>query len=107
VVLNSEGVNFDISGISDDVGVPNFPIVTVRFIKNVNKFDRNNSLSHWDAINSDVNFRDKVLKIAMMNQGVFLWQGAGVVTDAHTDEDISYVLRAYERCIKKLSFLLK
>jgi len=54
-------------------------------------------------INSDFEMREKVFKLAMINEGFYTFHGFGALSDAHTDEEIQSSLDAVERIAKKWS----
>ena len=96
-ILDAKGICSDVTGDLASSPISGFPIGTVRFIVDREKYARSkNPLAHWDEAVSDVYFRNHVSKAALALKGVFSWQGLGVLTAAHTQTDIECILRAYE-----------
>lgn len=57
----------------------------------------------WNPDISDVELREKIFKLAMINEGFFTFHGYGAISDAHTEEEIQSSLDAVERIAKKWS----
>lgn len=95
-IMSTNGIEVDITGESNDSSIPNFPIGTIRFIKNKNKYKRNRAISHWDHDSLDIDMRDRISKLALMLKGFYTWQGLGVVTAAHSKKDINRLISAYD-----------
>jgi len=55
----------------------------------------------WDPQTCDIEMREKIFKLAMLNEGVNIFHGFGAVSAAHTDQDIQFSLDAVERIAKK------
>ena len=56
----------------------------------------------WNPAVCDVEMREWVLKLAMLNEGVNTLHGLGAVSAAHTKEDIDQCLAALRRVARKL-----
>jgi len=97
-IFKDNKIPVDITGTSQNDGIPNFPIGTVRFLLDTESYDKRNSsypLYHWDATKVDIQFRDQISKIALMLKGLYTWQGLGVMTFEHSEDDIDKALTAY------------
>lgn len=57
----------------------------------------------WNPAVCDLELREKILKLAMLEQGVNVFHGFGAVSAAHTEEEIQSCLEAVERIAKKWS----
>ncbi len=51
----------------------------------------------YDPARSDVELRDVILKLAMLNEGFFIVHGYGALSTAHTEHDVARSLDAMER----------
>lgn len=105
LILEKEGVPAHITG-EGVQGVPDFPIATVRYLKNPRLYDSNKALSHWDDSTVDIDLRDRISRMGLMLYGVYSWQGLGVVVSAHSDEQLSAVKMAYEQFASDIKILL-
>lgn len=106
-IFDEYNIPVDITGISQDIGIPNFPIGTVRFLRRPELYDNSNALSHWDLNTVDVQFRDQVSKIALMLKGIYSWQGLGVMTFAHESIDLKNTLEAYQEFANEIEDIFK
>lgn len=95
-IMRRHNIEVDVTGESGDESIPNFPIGTIRFIKDGEKYDKKKVINHWNNDAIDNNLRDKVIRMSLMLKGIYVWQGMGVVTHAHSDEDIEKLISAYE-----------
>ena len=57
----------------------------------------------WNPAISDVELREKIFKLAMLEEGFNTFHGYGQVTAAHTDDEIQASLDAVERIARKWS----
>jgi glutamate-1-semialdehyde 2,1-aminomutase len=57
----------------------------------------------WNPIISDIELREKIFKLAMLEEGFNTFHGYGAISTAHSDEDIQGSLDAVERIAKKWS----
>jgi glutamate-1-semialdehyde 2,1-aminomutase len=89
-------VQAHITGRSPDTTLPDFPVATVRFLKEGTEYDSTVTLSHWDNSRVDIPLRDELSRLALCLRGVFPWQGAGVITAAHTHSHVQLLIDAYE-----------
>lgn len=85
-----------VTGGSPDPSIPGFPIMTARFLADSDRYDPRLTMNHWDSTVVDTVLRDTYTRLALAIRGVFAWQGAGVVTTAHSKQDIEIILHAYE-----------
>lgn len=95
-IMSDNNIDVDITGESNDDSIPNFPIGTIRFIKDRPQYDRSRAIHHWNADVLDIDLRDRISRIVLMLKGVYTWQGLGVVTNAHTTDDIDKLILAYQ-----------
>jgi glutamate-1-semialdehyde 2,1-aminomutase len=93
-----------VTGGSPSPAIPGFPIMTVRFLVDERRYDRNRALSHWDDMVVDTELRDVLSRLALCVRGYFPWQGAGVITAVHTKEHIAGFLNAYEDWLATWTF---
>jgi len=57
----------------------------------------------WNPEINDFELREKVLKLAMLNEGFFVFHGYGSISAAHTDEEIRASLDALEQIAERWS----
>lgn len=57
----------------------------------------------WDPRVSDFEIREKIFKLAMMEEGFYTFHGYGGISAAHTEKDIQASLASAERIAKKWS----
>jgi len=97
-IFQSRHLAVEVTGASTLAGLPTFPIGTLRFAMDR---ERSRSLSvgpcHWDDIATNVVFRNNTSRLALILQGLFTWQGLGVVTVAHDGDDLDRTVDAYGR----------
>lgn len=105
-IMNKHGILVDVTGTSNDDSMPNFPIGTIRFIKEASLYEASRAVQHWNKEALDIDLRDRISKIALMLKGIYTWQGLGVVTHAHTDEDINRTLSSYEDFASEISEII-
>ncbi|MEI6498441.1 MAG: aminotransferase class III-fold pyridoxal phosphate-dependent enzyme, partial [bacterium] len=101
-LFQKNNIAVHITGESHDEGIPNFPIGTIRYIKNKKSYDYKNALKHWDPEAVDIPLRDKISKMSLMTKGFYTWQGLGVMTNAHTDSQIKNFLQAYKEFVQEI-----
>jgi glutamate-1-semialdehyde aminotransferase len=90
------GIAVQVTGESTLKGLPVFPIGTLRFIVDKDRFGRlSPAQRHWDASATEVTFRNDTVRLALMLRGIYPWQGLGVVTAAHDDDMISALVASY------------
>jgi len=95
-VFNKHKVDVHITGESNDEKIPNFPIGTVRFINNIEEYDFNKALIHWDKEKNDIKLRDNILKKYFLNKGIFIWQGLGMINYSHKKSEIKKLINTYD-----------
>ncbi len=95
-IMRKHNIDVDITGESSDESIPNFPISTIRFIKDKEKYDSTRVINHWNSDLVDTNLRDRIIRMALMLKGIYVWQGMGVITHSHSDYDINRLISAYE-----------
>lgn len=95
-IFDGYNIPIDVTGLSQDADIPNFPIGTIRFLRNPEKYDNTNALSHWDSNSVNIEFRDRISKIALLLKGIHTWQGLGIMTSAHKDTDFIKTITAYQ-----------
>ena len=52
---------------------------------------------------TDLERRDKELRLRMLNHGVHVWKGGGALSTAHSDEDIQTIIEAYYQVAKEMA----
>jgi len=57
----------------------------------------------WNPEICDFELREKIFKLAMLNEGFNIFHGFGAISAAHTDEEIQDSLDAVERIVKRWS----
>jgi len=102
-IFQQNDVLVHITGESQNNEIPNFPISTVRFIKDNKIYDHNKALMHWDPEAVDIVLRDRISKMFMMLEGYYTWQGLGVMTYSHTDYQIKNLLNAYKKLANEIN----
>lgn len=105
-VMNKNNIDVDITGESYDDSIPNFPIGTIRFIKDRSQYDRSRAIHHWNTTALDIDLRDRISRIALMLKGIYTWQGMGVVTYAHSRSDIEKLISAYSDIVTDFKKLI-
>lgn len=96
-IFNNYNIPVHLTGESKNKEIPNFPIGTIRFIKDKDNYEYNNALSHWNNLTNDIQLRDHICKISLILKGVNCWQGLGVMTLSHNDDQIGKSLLAYKK----------
>ena len=102
-IFSKVGIAAHITGESQDKSVPNFPIGTVRYLKDAEKYNPKIALSHWNKEIVDIEMRDQICKKALMLKGIYPWQGFGVVTIEHTKKIIEFTLSKYNDFVNEIS----
>jgi glutamate-1-semialdehyde 2,1-aminomutase len=97
------------TGRSYEPDVPDFPIGTVRYAAApVPPIDlARNPNVHWDATVVDVLCRTTISKILLLLEGVYSWQGLGVLSLVHTEADVQRFASAYEAIAPRLAVILR
>ncbi len=99
-VFSNAGMNALFAGGHNDV-IPNNSLHTLVF-----PFDEGNPLNSpndvLDPEKCDVEFVEKVLKIAMLLEDVHIVHGLGAVSTAHTEDDIDRLCLAYARSLDRI-----
>ena len=57
----------------------------------------------WNPEICDIEMREKIFKLAMLNEGFNIFHGYGAISFAHTKEEIQASLDAIERIARKWS----
>ncbi len=52
---------------------------------------------------TDLERRDKELRLRMLNHGVHIWKGGGTLSTAHSDEDIQTIIEVYHQVAKEMA----
>jgi len=98
-IFASHGFNVKCTGYGNAV-TGNSSLIGVHFLKK--EIDRIDSPEIvWNPALSDGELREKVFKLAMVNEGFNTFHGYGGISAAHTEQDISASLEAVERIAKK------
>ena len=95
-IMSENNIDIDVTGESHDDSIPNFPIGTIRFIKDRSRYDASRAIHHWNQNAVDIDLRDRISRIALMLKGFYIWQGLGVVIYAHTAGDVNRLISAYQ-----------
>lgn len=106
-IFLKNNLDVQLTGESPDKSIPNFPIGTIRFIKDKDNYDYDNALSHWNGKTNDILMRDFACKLSLILKGVNCWQGLGVMTCSHKKEDVDKALKAYEIFAEEINDLNK
>ncbi len=94
-IFTSYGFNVMCTGIDKDI-TPESSFVGVHFFhKHVDRISSPEDV--WNTEKCDVEMREKIFKLAMINEGINIFHGFGAVSSAHTDEDIQRSLDAADR----------
>ena len=101
-IMSENNIDVDITGESNDDSIPNFPIGTIRFIRDRSQYDPSKAIHHWNSDAIDIDLRDRISRIALMLEGIYTWQGLGVVTLTHTEADIDKLVSAYRHLATNL-----
>jgi glutamate-1-semialdehyde 2,1-aminomutase len=98
-VFGSHGFNVRCTGPGEALGVES-SLVGVNFLKaDIDRIDSPEKV--WNPEISDVELREKVLKLAMIQEGFNIFHGYGSISFAHTAREIQASLDAVERIAKK------
>lgn len=93
------GFNVKCTGYGDSI-IQNSSIVGVHFLKDGP--ERITSPEQvWNPDVCDFQLRDKIFKLAMLNEGFNVFHGFGAISSAHSEEEIQDSLDAVERIAKK------
>jgi glutamate-1-semialdehyde 2,1-aminomutase len=77
-------------------------LIGVHFLKeNIEKITTPEQV--WNPDISDVELREKIFKLAMLNEGFNIFHGYGAISFAHSEEEIDLSLEAVDRIAKKWS----
>jgi len=83
------------TGLDTDI-IPESSLVAVHFLHE--NIDRITSPEHvWNKDKCDSEMREKIFRLAMLNEGFNVSHGYGSVSAAHTDKNIQSSLDAVER----------
>ena len=100
-IFASYGFNVRCTGGGEPVA-ENSSLVGVHFLNE--KIER--VIAPEDAWNPEINdfeLREKIFKLAMLNEGFYVFHGYGSISTAHTDEEIQASLDAVEQIAEKWS----
>lgn len=106
-IFEEHNIPIDITGMSSDADIPNFPIGTIRFLDKPELYNKANAISHWDSNSVNIQFRNQISKIAMLLKGIHTWQGLGVMTFAHKSVDLNKALIAYREFAAEIEEIFK
>lgn len=98
-IFASHGFLVKCSGADSDVA-ENSSVVGVHFLKKTLK-QVTSPEEVWNPEISDVELREKVFRLAMLEEGFNLFHGYGTISSAHSEEEIMSSLEAVERIAKK------
>lgn len=98
-IFSSYGFLTKCTGGDSDV-VENSSVVGVHFLKK--KLKQVTSPEEvWNPEISDIELREKIFKLAMLEEGFNLFHGYGTISAAHSEEEIMASLEAVDRIAKK------
>jgi len=94
-IFKNQGFNVLCTGLDAEV-IPESSLVGVHFLHE--SADRITSPEQvWDTDKCDTEMREKILRLAMINEGFNIFHGYGGISYAHTDEEIQASLDAIDR----------
>jgi len=94
-IFQNHGFNVKCTGLDADV-TPESSLVGVHFLHE--SIDRITSPEHvWNTDKCDIEMREKIFKLAMVNEGFNIFHGYGAVSSAHTEKEIQASLDAVEQ----------
>jgi glutamate-1-semialdehyde 2,1-aminomutase len=83
-----------------DARIPYSSCVGIHFLcQNVDKIDSPEQA--WNPEFSDIELREKIFKLAMLQEGINVFHGFGAVSAAHSEAEIQASLEAMEKIAKK------
>ena len=98
-IFASLGFNVKCTGYGDSV-TEHSSLVGVQFLKD--EVDRISFPEQvWNPEVCDLELREKIFKLAMLEEGFNIFHGYGAVSTAHTESDIQASLDAVERIAKR------
>ena len=98
-IFTAHGLNVRCTGDGGSVA-ENSSVVGVHFLKkDVERVDSPEQV--WNPEVCDLELREKIFKLAMLNQGFNIFHGFGSISAAHTEEEIQASLDAVERIAKQ------
>jgi len=100
-IFSTYGFNVKCTGYGNSI-VENSSTVGVHFLNQ--EIDRITSPEQvWNPEICDFEIREKIFKLAMLNEGFNIFHGYGAISAAHNDQEIQDSLDAVERIAKKWS----
>jgi glutamate-1-semialdehyde 2,1-aminomutase len=94
-VFRTHGFNVRCTGFPQP-GLTQSSVVGVHFLKtDIERIDSPDQV--WDPSICDVDLRESLFRLAMMNEGFFTAHGYGAISFSHTEEDIRRSIEAAER----------
>lgn len=98
-IFTSQGFNVKCTGYGDSVA-EHSSLVGVQFLKD--EVDRISFPEQvWNPEVCDLELREKIFKLAMLEEGFNIFHGYGAISTAHTEGDIQTSLDAVERIAKR------
>ena len=83
-----------------DAGIQYSSCVGIHFLcQNLDKIDSPEQV--WNPDISDFELREKIFKLAMLQEGINVFHGFGAISTAHSEADIQASLEAMEKIAKK------
>lgn len=83
-----------------DAGIQNSSCVGIHFLhQNVDKIESPEQV--WNPDICDFELREKIFKLAMLQEGINVFHGFGAISAAHSETDIQASLEAMEKIAKK------
>jgi len=98
-IFNSHGFHVRCSGYGGSIA-KNSSVVGVHFL-NPDIESVSSPEITWNPEASDFEMREKIFKLAMLEEGFYIFHGYGSISAAHTDEEIQRSLDSAEKIAKK------
>ncbi len=104
-VFTHYGIRVKCTGNNEDV-TPHSSVVGVHFLNR--DLDRMISPEQvWNPVIADVELRERIFKLAMLQEGFYTFHGYGAVSAAHTEEEVQASLDAVERIARHWTGYIK
>ncbi len=98
-IFAAHGFNMKCTGYGDTLGISS-SLVGAHFLhEDIERIDKPEQV--WNPAVNDVELREKIFKLAMIQEGFNIFHGYGAISAAHTEKEIDASLDAVERIAKK------
>jgi glutamate-1-semialdehyde 2,1-aminomutase len=98
-IFKASGIPVKCTGEGDPM-TENSSLIGVHFLRN-NREKINSPEQIWNPDICHVDLREKIFKMAMLEEGVNIFHGFGAISAAHSEEDIQFALDAVDRIARK------